>query len=243
MKQRAKTTERFDTSQLTGQNRGNNVHRDYLAHVFRWGWASRWTGGKRVLDVGCGRDTPLARTINYPMGAVPKAYVGVDYQKVDKAPGFAWCEVIGEFDFSSRWREICDTGERFDLVVSFESIEHMSRADGLNLLEGMRALCVGKLLLSTPCFNGRAAAAHVHEWRVDELRDALVEKGFRVVDRFGTFASYPDVKKALAADGERGRVLGEALERAREFYGDDVLACYLAPLYPDRARNNVWVCE
>lgn len=239
MRQRERTTERYDTSQLTASNRGHLVHRDYAAHFFRWGHARRFAGGRRVLDVGCGRDCPLARVLNYPMNARPAAYVGIDVKVIDQAPGDRWVEAIGEFDFVTRWPEVAETGERFDLVACFEVIEHMAPADGAALLAGCRALLAdgGILLLSTPVFDGRAAAAHIHEYTADELHGALVAAGFRIARRHGTFASYPVMKKAASASDLA------MLERLREYYSDDVAACFLAPLYPDASRNCVWVCE
>lgn len=252
MKQRARTDARYDTSQLTEANRGEVVHRDYLAHCLRWGWARRFVeaagrGTARVLDVGCGRDCPLARVLNFPPGARPAYYLGVDYQAVDRAPGDRWVETLGGFDFVERWREVrdaaLDEGGLFDLVVCFEVIEHMKKEDGLRLLDGL-AGCVapagadrlaGKVLLSTPAFNGKAAAAHLHEWRVDELREAFVGAGLDVVGRYGTFASYPDIKRA--ADPADLALL----ETCRQFYSDDVAACFLAPKYPDASRNVAWV--
>jgi len=32
-------------------------------------------------------------------------------------------------------------------------------------------------------------------------------------------------------------------ERCRELYDDAVLACFMAPAFPDQSRNNLWVCK
>jgi hypothetical protein len=29
----------------------------------------------------------------------------------------------------------------------------------------------------------------------------------------------------------------------KDYYDNDALACFIAPLYPDMARNNLWVCR
>ena len=244
MRQKARTAARYDTSQLTDDNRGGTVNRDYLAHCLRWGWARRFVDNDtRVLDVGCGRDAPLARALRFPPAARPAYYLGVDVQVVDRAPGDRWCEALGEFDFVERWREVAaaadEDGGLFDLVVSFECIEHMRREDGLRLLEGLRGCLAddGTLLLSTPVYNGRAAAAHLHEWTAAELGEAIAGAGFEVVRRHGTFASYPDMRRA-AAPADLA-----LLESCREFYSDDVAACFLAPKYPDASRNCAWVCR
>jgi hypothetical protein len=84
-------------------------------------------------------------------------------------------------------------------------------------------------------FNGRAAKNHVHEYTVPELRQLLWGTGWEVKTRYGTFASYPEIKKVV------NEAELEIMEGLREFYSDEVTACFLAPLYPDHSRNNVWV--
>jgi len=235
----AKPKGNYDTSQLTEQNRGQSVNRDYLAHCFRWGWVRRFIepGKTRVLDIGCGRDTPLSGVLAQSTKGFPAMYLGVDVQAI-KERGIAWWNCEGEFSFPTRWQELKDAGLEFDLAVSFESIEHMPKEDGTRLLEGARALLApgGTFLLSTPVFNGKAAAAHVHEYTISELMDAINAAGMNVVRRFGTFASYNVLAPRLPPE-ERA-----LLDELRDFYSDDVMACFLAPKYPDLSRNNVWVC-
>ena len=119
------------------------------------------------------------------------------------------------------------------------TVEH-----GQRYLAGINALLPigGTLILSTPVFNGSAAANHIHEYTVDELDELLSVSGFEHVDRFGTFASFNDIKRAAKeSDDSAIHAAFEMYERARKFYGDEVLACFLAPLFPDHSRNNVWV--
>jgi hypothetical protein len=55
--------------------------------------------------------------------------------------------------------------------------------------------------------------------------------------RHGTFASWNDVKRAA----EPAHVA--LAERLKKFYDGDVVACFLAPLYPDASRNVCWVLD
>lgn len=234
----------YDTTQLREVNHGKKVHRDYAAHFFRWGWASRMVkGGRtRVLDVGCGQDFPLLGILSASLSSVPSAYVGVDLNPLKKRPSRTWIEgIYDRFDFpGGGWREIKSRHAAFDLIVNFEVIEHMHRPSGEKLLRGMRE-CLsdeGVILLSTPVYNLRKMAAnHLKEYTIAELQELIHECDLQVVDRFGTFASRNDVLR-VCTDTER-----QLLDELSKFYGGDVLACFLAPKYPNASRNNAWVLK
>lgn len=227
----------FDKTSLTASGYGYRVHRDYAAHFFRWGFARRFCeNGMSVLDVGCGEDCPFVKTFvgGYPDG-LPASYVGVDLHPLKNAPSRGWAEFKGDFNFLERHGEL---GE-FDLVVCFEVIEHMRAPDGLRLLEAIREHLKpkGRLLLSTPVFDGKAAANHLHEWTVPELGGAVKEAGLEVVARYGTFANFNAIKKVCSREEL------QLVRRLQEFYSNDVVSCFLAPKYPDASRNNVWVLK
>lgn len=64
------------------------IHRDYIAHCFRWSHTVRFLNQQHrykdaiILDVGCGKEMPLAKTL-YVNKMSPKKYVGVDVNKFD----------------------------------------------------------------------------------------------------------------------------------------------------------------
>lgn len=217
----------------------DRVHRDYAAHFFRWGFARTFVEGakSKVLDVGCGVAQPFAKVLRGTLGGYPRMYVGVDVNKISKKIASSWCTIIDEFDFCERGRELQDRGP-FDVITCFEVIEHMHPPSGRKLLRNARKLLApeGRFLLSTPCYDRkRMAANHIHEWEIEELRDAILSSGLKVVDRFGTFASWNDVKKAATS---QEIALAKDLMR---YYSSEVISCFLAPKYPDASRNNVWV--
>ncbi len=241
----------FDQTFLSDRQHGKWVHRDYAAHFFRWGFAAeRFVKMKaassgigpvknegRVLDVGCGPELNFMKTIiGTPNVTIrPEVYVGVDVSPL-KSSRCKGVELRGEFDFTTRWTELTDLGP-FDVTVCYEVVEHMSPDAALALMSGVRELMTddGAFFMSTPVFDGFRARNHIHEFTIDELADLIVQAGLNVEDRFGTFASLPQIKKACTPQ-ERA-----VLDDLSRYYRNDVLSCFLAPLYPDASRNNLWV--
>jgi ubiquinone biosynthesis O-methyltransferase len=145
-------------------------------HMRRYETATRYVKGKRVLDIACG--TGYGSQILSHAGAI--AVVGVDicsetikyakkhYQESNvefvcaNAEQFEWCQ-------------------QFDVVVSFETIEHVFHPD--RFLDQLRSLMVpeGKLLLSVPLGETRHIDRyHLHAFSQDDMF-ALIEKaGFSI---------------------------------------------------------------
>ena len=242
----------YDGTSLHADHHGYFVHRDYAAHFFRWGWvARRVKRGMRILDIGCGVDLPLERVISAPnvyMNAQPEMIVAVDWNKVPRHFNPAWLLLKDDFDFNSRFAELITStspeGEvrfipssQFDLIVCLEVIEHMPVEKGDELLRGIYA-CLkpgGCAILSTPVFDGKAAANHIHEYGIAELAQKFITNGFTITERYGTFASEKDIKK-VATDAEKALI-----QELKMWHSGDVIANFLAPKYPDASRNNCWV--
>jgi 2-polyprenyl-3-methyl-5-hydroxy-6-metoxy-1,4-benzoquinol methylase len=241
-------TRRFDKTALHGDLHGRLIsHADYIAHCEKWDYAWRSIRkGERVLDVGCGTDTPLMRAINFVQSqshkVLPKnggCYVGVDLNKL-KATNISWARLYGEFDFTSRAEEIPEYGT-FTMVVCYEVIEHMPVPEGTRLLCAMRDGLApgGRIILSTPVYDGEAMARnHIHEYFVDELQELVASVGLRVDRRMGTFTSEPQLLRWLRATHPEWL---EYYKAAREFHSSGYMSGVLAPMVPDISRNNVWV--
>lgn len=225
----------------------DGVHRDYGAHFFRWGFIGSKVIKKddRVLDIGCGVQAPLARMIantEESLSLIPSKYIGVDMNRQPKDTFKSpWAEFHYGFNFARDWKKLGEEfGQfNFDVITCLEVVEHMTMPNVLKLLRGARVLAnpAGRLVLSTPVFNGKAAKNHINEMTIPVLQKALEKCGWVVEKRFGTFASWNDVKKVASPEHLA------AAGRLREYYSGAVVACFLAPMYPDAARNNVWICR
>lgn len=226
---------RFDRTQLHEDVHGNLVHRDYLAHAFRWGWVTRQMklqGHGKVLEVGCGQDLPLLKVMS-GIGHQPELYVGVDLNKLPEVKR-NWAKIYGEFCFHDRHQEL---PYDFDIAVCMEVIEHGGIGDGLNLLYAIfeHLKPGGVLYLSTPVFDGIARAMnHIMEFTVPQLQQMCEQVGFIVERRFGTFASKLDLKDHVKP--EHWKIYQEL----EVFYDREIMSTFLAPLYPDLSRNNLW---
>jgi hypothetical protein len=233
---------KYNTTQLyidRAEERGI-VHRDYLAHCLRWTHIVRNAKmGMRILDVGCGVNTPLLWTF-YTNKLSPSLYVGCDYRsKFETDPQKFPFEVNlrNNFDVTKEqdWNILFAHYQKpFDIVACLEVLEHMEKDDGIKLLENLSLLgSEPTIYFSTPCYNGSKAANHIYEWRYDELETELT-KYFAIHDRFGTFASQSDILPNATPD-ER-----EFFSKAKRYYDSNILSVLLAPLHPEHSRNCIW---
>lgn len=243
---------KYDTTNLLESGHGKVVHRDYLAHCLRWGWASRqirW--GDKIFDFGCGIESPLymiigaMKTFQAPddpsrMGKRPE-YTAVDLNRLKNKRGAVWSDVREQVNIIEdvKTRVSLRNWGEFDIVTSFEVLEHMEEELGDEYLavarEGMGDNA--KLYLSTPVYNGHTMAKnHIREYTILELLDKLHAAGFKVDQRYGTFMSWNDLKR-VGTPSELAMA-----ESMRPFLGTEVVACMFAPKYADHSRNNVWIC-
>lgn len=99
------------------------------------------------------------------------------------------------------------------------------------------------MLMSTPVYDGvRHAANHIHEYTVDELQKMAEKVGFKVERRFGTFMDIKHIGK-VPYDEPLCSSIKLVKERLSEYFDNDAISNIFGPLYPDHARNNLWICR
>lgn len=237
----------YDTTQLRETGHGRTLHRDYSSHFFRWSFARRFITAKHnVLEVGCGEDKPLSKILTGGAAAHVNHYTGVDLNKL-KLSNNQRLTFHGEFNFVECYKELLKAHpEGWDVVVNYEVIEHMKVEHGTNLLKAMFACTKpgGALLLSTPVYDGiRHAANHIHEYTAPELQLAIEKSGFSVERRFGTFMDIKHIGKVTPTSGVQNQSIKDVKDALSQYFDNDAISNIFGPLYPDHARNNLWVCR
>ncbi len=232
----------FDQTQLKLAQFKYQPHKDYLGHIFRWGFASKYVNKNvAVLDVGCGQEMPFARSLGGSNpNSVPSKYVGVDLNKIPNPVTRKNFYVEDEFNFTKKFRALKRQHGQFDVIVNFEVFEHMTMGHARKLLKGMRYLLAenGVLIFSTPvyCSTYKQANNHINEVTKKEMEDELHKAGFKIIKQFGTFANINDIKKVATKDELASH------KAMAEFYGNEILGCYLSPKYPEASRNVTHIC-
>ena len=215
------------------------IHRDYAAHYFRWSFALRHIPYmSKVLDLGCANGM-LAQVL-YVNKFRPEIYVGVDIRPnvlraiAERKVNFP----VETHCLDLRKSTLPYADGFFDREICFEMVEHITPNYLPHILKEARRVLddAGTFLLSTPNFNGGAAANHIHEFREEELKDYL-ETEFSIEAKYGTFASKPDIYPHLS-DAERA-----IYDRLWGYYDNNVMSNIFAPLYPHYSRNILWILK
>jgi len=225
------------------------IHRDYIAHCLRWSHVCKYMSIKnkyktaRILEVGCGKEIPLLKTL-YTSRMSPAHYTGYDLNivnppilpKIINKMGADNIHIHDETDFSLEAvpLEVVPT-----VIVCFEVLEHVSPSKCLDILATFYTIMAEDTIafISTPCYNGKAAANHINEMTYQAFGSVLEAQGFEIIDHWGTFASQSDLKKdILIMDHEQWSLF----DLLKEYYDSNFLATVFAPLFPEASRNVLW---
>jgi len=156
--------------------------------------------GLRILDIGCG-----AGVLSEPLARIGAAVVGADAAETSIEVAKRHAAGSGlDIDYRAVTAEaLADAGERFDIVLAMEVIEHvadvdlfvrrcaeMIKAGGLMIVATInRTLKSFALAIVGAEYILRLLPRGTHHWdklvRPDELETALEENGLKVVDARG----------------------------------------------------------
>lgn len=152
------------------------VREIWYEHLHRYAFARAFARGRRVLDAACGEGYGSAL-----LAELADRVVGVDIspQAIEHARGRYAARANLMFEQADAVAFVARPAEQFDLVVSFETLEHLAEQEAL--LDGFaRALAPeGVLLISTPDKlhyseqPGTSNPFHVRELYREEFEEML----------------------------------------------------------------------
>jgi O-antigen biosynthesis protein len=148
-----------------------------LEHYHRYFLASRFVENKRVLDIACGEGYGSAF-----LSMRASEVVGIDSNSATIEHArvtYSWVHNV-RFDVGN-CGDIAENPEKFDAIVSFETIEHLDENDQTKFLENVRRSLKpdGLFIVSSPERDEYAEAFpaknqfHKHEMTLSELREFL----------------------------------------------------------------------
>ena len=239
--------DQYDLRRVNLSKAAASLDRYNSANFFRYSFVRRFiTVNDDVLEIGCGNTLPLYKILTGGPAARVNTYLGVDMCKFN-AKNTIRASFKSEFNFVERWKELESPGisNGFDVIVHIEVIEHMKVELGEQMLQGCYELLRpgGKMLLTTPCYDGKKMLfGHIHEYTVPELH-ALIEKcGFVVENRFGTMMDIRHLNRLSALDHETAKAVATVHSYLKRYFDNDALSCFFAPLFPDYSRDCLWKC-
>lgn len=158
-----------------------NLYRNYFLKAFPDYYAEleKAVGGcKSLLDVGCGKDSPIANFSKKIRSVGVDAFLPAIEESREKGIHDDYCN-IDVLDIDKNFRS-----DSFDCVLASDLIEHLEKDEGDLLIEKMEKLAQKKVIIFTP--NGflpqgeledNSWQVHKSGWYVDEMR----ERGYEVI--------------------------------------------------------------
>lgn len=156
-------------------------------HFRRYEFAANFVAGKRVVDIACG--TGYGSAVLADAGAASVLGVDCSAEAIDHAKARY---KAGNLAFRQDDILEFEPRQRFDLVVSFETIEHIDDHRGalakfFDILQpgGRLIISSPNRLITSPKAKNQAESGggfHVMEFTIEELRKELECAGFEVGD-------------------------------------------------------------
>jgi ubiquinone/menaquinone biosynthesis C-methylase UbiE len=200
----------------------------WIEHWHRYHYAATLAANKRVLDVACGEGYGSAL-----LGSIAASVAGVDI--AEAAVQHARQAYRGRQNLSFHNASCCElpfADDSFDVVISFETVEHIAEQSAF-IAEIDRVLAPGGMLvMSSPNkaeYTDRRQfdnTFHVRELYRNEFESLLAER-FGAVRWLGQKNGFFSV---IWEESPRQNMAGQVIDTAKDT-PEDVLGVLLAPLY------------
>jgi 2-polyprenyl-3-methyl-5-hydroxy-6-metoxy-1,4-benzoquinol methylase len=175
---------------LDNAERRGFLHRDYIAHCFRWTHAAKKIQAAKeatVLDIGCGKEMPFPKLI-YSSKLRPLHYVGLD---VEESPlpdmlvdiTFPCEKLIGDIADVENHKDL-GFSKQPNFITCFEMMEHVELEHAIRCLAAIKNVMAhdGLFMVSTPVYNLKDVADnHVNEITYNAFGAMLEDAGFEIV--------------------------------------------------------------
>lgn len=213
----------------------------------------------RILDVCCGRGL-LLPLLRYYMPTIQE-YVGVDISETNireqtRNSGAKKLNVPMDEYYPFKITHHIDSVESmdtflmknsFDFIVYTSAIEHMQKEVGYKSLQHcFTVLKPGhSLFLSCPNTTDKKDpydtqyAAHVYEWDISELREAVQEIGFEIEEEYGLVAKTKDLEAWVENQQKSIQTRYWALKK---YLPNQWLMSFFPILYPEAAAEILLIC-
>lgn len=231
-------------------------HRDQFAHFLRWTHVLKEARiGDSIVDFGAGKCNLLE--VLYRNRFKPSKYVALEYRESEMAAArekYAKLPFPAEFLQQDIIKPELNLDElQADRVVSFEVAEHVGKQNVPEFLKNFKRCGsdTATFYLSTPNYDAQLGAAGNHTYDSGdgrgpapqeiehfELEEMILNAGFEIINKFGTFASQRDYKEAMN-DWQK-----EMFNAISKYYDTNLVSNLMAPVMPaEMARNTLWVLK
>lgn len=197
--------------------------------------------GERVLDIGCGYSDQREMFWRHNLHV---DYVGIDLsfptlmnamKRKSRNPS-----IYLQVDLKRKRLPVKD--KCFDLIIFTESIEHIPRKDGINLVKEAHRILKddGKMFFGTPdsrYTHGIYDKEHMYEYSYPEIKKILSLQGFNIVEMFGNGINAKELKEIMNDDIKKFKKI------ITRFFPADFSQFLLGYLYPERAYLKTYLVE
>ena len=232
---------------------------DVMNYIQHHAAVRRMRKGWRVLDVCCGRGMllPLMRYYRPDI----REYVGVDIseanigeqrrrsgvKKIDDMDEYYPFKVTHVISSAEDMGEVLEPSS-FDFIVYTSSIEHMQKETGERSLRNCFRLLKrgGSMFLSCPNTSDKKDpydtqyAAHLYEWGLEELRQAVRETGFEIDEEYGLVAKVKEFEQWLEVQEPQTK---EQYHNLKRYLPTPWLMAFMPILYPEAAAEVLLICR
>ena len=212
-----------------------------------------------VLDACCGRSLMLP-LLRYHARNIKK-YIGVDISErnINEAKRGVNRDLrntnLEEFyPFETEWilsniAEMSDHIEKeiVDFIIYTSAIEHMHKDVGYqSLIECHKVLKNdGIMFLSSPNTPGYGYdtqyAAHVYEWGYDELKEAIDEIGFEIVDEIGLVMGAREMDQFY--ENHESEDIRELYKTIRNYLPTNFITSLMSIPYPEESKEVLFILK